>query len=167
MATGKSIDWDTTTAIRGALTAEQESDVLCIQGGGLWTAHTLRAAGLLESGSCPWCGREEETLEHLWWRCEAFSDARSKVTRDLRVDPDQLPKCLALHGVAPEMAADISKAFWIVDPNETPPGPWGGATAWIEHVPRWVAEDAGWEWGVVGNGSMRLLLEKLAGPMPH
>ena len=83
------------------------------------------------------------------------------------MDPDQLPKCLALHGVAPEMAADISKAFWIVGPNEAPPGLWGGATAWREHVPKWAAGDAGWELGVVGNGSMRRLLEKLAGPMPH
>jgi hypothetical protein len=100
-----SIDWGTSTAIRGALTEEQESDLLCIQGGGLWTAHTLRAAGLLDSGTCPWCGREEETLEHLWWRCEAFSGARQKVTRDLRVDLSRLPKSLALHGLAPEMAA--------------------------------------------------------------
>ncbi len=70
------VDWDTTTTIRDALTAEQESNLLCIQGGGLWTAHILKAAGLLDSGTCPWCGREEETLDHLWWRCDALSDLR-------------------------------------------------------------------------------------------
>ncbi|MFM7981408.1 MAG: hypothetical protein ACKPKO_19040, partial [Candidatus Fonsibacter sp.] len=62
-----------------------------------------------------------------------------------RVDPSQLPKALAMHGIAPEMAADISKAFWSIGLGEPEPGHWGGAAAWREHIPRWVAEDAGWD----------------------
>ena len=42
-----------TKAIRAALTPEQQSDLLRVQGGGLWTARTLKAAGRLEDDTCP------------------------------------------------------------------------------------------------------------------
>ena len=130
------IDWQATKAVRAALTPEQQQDLLSVQGGGLWTAHTLKAAGLLEDDVCPWCGHEVEDLEHLWWKWSSFNDIRERVTRSQRIDHTLLPRCLALHGLVPEMAADVAKAFWLTERDEPALAAWAGAHEWQSHSPR-------------------------------
>ncbi|WP_353239659.1 hypothetical protein, partial [Limnohabitans sp.] len=161
------IDWRASTAVRAAISPEQQQDLLCIQGGGLWTAHTLKAAGLLEDDVCPWCAQDVEDLGHLWWKCPAFRDVREQALRGQSVDYTMLPPCLALHGLVPEMAADVTKAFWVTEEDAPALGVWAGAQDWQGHVPRWATEDAGLTWADVRGWTMRRLLAQLAGPFPH
>ena len=85
------IDFQLSKILTKALTKEQKSDLGSIQAGGLWTASTLFAAGLIDTPTCPWCGGEPEDLEHLWWHCSPFcSGARLGVVPAKR-DTD---KCL-------------------------------------------------------------------------
>ena len=36
----------------------------------------MKMVGLLEDSTCRLCGREEETSEHLWLRCESLEERR-------------------------------------------------------------------------------------------
>ena len=46
---------------------------------------------------CPYCGVEDETVAHLWWRCSRWNDCREGLG-----DPAGLPTCFVEMGVVPE-----------------------------------------------------------------
>ena len=91
---------------------DQKRDLLMIQSGGLWTAHAMCKAGYLTSGLCHWCGEETEDLAHLWWRCKAHAHHRQEVLRKLGGRWEQLPPCVALHGIPVEPTADLEVPPW-------------------------------------------------------
>ena len=50
------VDVDMNNKLKQKLSEEKKSELLMIQPGGFWTAHTLHKAGFLASSACPWCG---------------------------------------------------------------------------------------------------------------
>eukprot|EP00969_Alexandrium_andersonii_P357342 15448570-Alexandrium_andersonii.AAC.1 len=70
--------------------------------GAIWTTHEAWKAGSLTSPCCPRCGAPNADLWHLFWQCPVYEHHRIAV-RELGVDPSELPRFLALHGVAPEV----------------------------------------------------------------
>eukprot|EP00973_Karenia_brevis_P081374 11279375-Karenia_brevis.AAC.1 len=57
-----------------------EKEVLrSIVSGALITQHRLFKAGLSATGVCPFCDSgQEETAEHVWWQCSAWTSVRQK-----------------------------------------------------------------------------------------
>ena len=161
------IDWRASRGICAALSAEQRQDLLCIQSGGLWTARSMKTAGLVDDDMCPWCKGAVEDLEHLWWRCPAFDAERRTALRGLRFRHEQIPSALALHGLAPELAADVSKGFWCLEDEDEAPGGDTGAAPERAHVPVWASGEAGIPWEEARSCTFRQLLDSLAGPTPH
>ena len=107
------VDFDALRALAAKRQADQQRDMLTIQAGALWTAHSLHKAGYLPTGTCPWRGIADEDLRHLWWECPAFESCRVEVWKHLRDLPWQrLPACLALRGIPVEPAADLLGPLW-------------------------------------------------------
>ena len=82
-------------------------------------------------------------MVEVWWRCGAFAAERAKLCAEHRVRQEQLPRCLAAHGIAPELAVDAPKAFWRTAPDAAALEAWAGALQWRVHVPRWAGGVAG------------------------
>ena len=105
------VDVDMHNKLKQKLSEEKKSELLMIQSGGLWTAHTLHKAGFLASSACPWCGGEKEDLDHLWWSCPSHEHHRTRI-RQLVDDCSKLPKCLANHGIPLGPARDPAMPLW-------------------------------------------------------
>ena len=73
---GRTVDLDMCHELQAPLAEEKRRDLLMVQAGGLWTAHSLEKAGYLTTARCPWCLGDVEDLEHLWWQCPAFEHLR-------------------------------------------------------------------------------------------
>jgi hypothetical protein len=149
-----------------ALTKEQQSDLLTIQAGGLWTAATLHKAGLIDSPACPWCSDQPETIEHLWWSCPAMSEARRLMLGTINFDHASLPRALAIHGLAPEMGNGAKLSYWN-NKAGTQRSHTHGARDEARHIPQHAAVEAGISPNKVDKLSMRQLLLRIAGPFPH
>ena len=107
------MDLDMHQRLKQRLTEEQRKDLLLIQAGGLWTASSLQKAGYLTTGLCPWCGKEEETLQHLWWHCPHHESCRKQLKDRYPRLLQEIPTCLALHGIPPpEPAGDLMGPMW-------------------------------------------------------
>ena len=101
---------------------EKQRDLVMIQVGGLWTASSLKHAGFLQDDSCPWCRQKQEDLYHLWWECPEHEHCRARVRMLLgSQEVAMLPRCLTLHGLPPEPAADLQGPLW--RRCDCPPGP--------------------------------------------
>ncbi|WP_353239581.1 hypothetical protein, partial [Limnohabitans sp.] len=160
------IDFRLSGILNKALTKEQRSDLGSIQAGGLWTASTLFAAGLLDSPNCPWCGGAPEDLEHLWWVCPAMAEERRRALSAMQVDHRQLPNALAIHGLAPELGNCVHLAFW-AGASDQNANVALGARADVGHIPEQAAAEAGIPGGVASRLTMRQLLHRIAGPFTH
>ena len=79
-------DFQLSKILNKTLSKEQKSYLGSIQAGGLWTASTWFAAGLIDSPTCPWCGDAPEDLEHLWWVCPAMAEVRRQALSSVTVD---------------------------------------------------------------------------------
>ena len=61
--------------------------------GAVWTQERRsKMPGNVDGPVCQHCGSAHEDLEHLWWRCEAWKDARERVWGDTQPNPTNLPK---------------------------------------------------------------------------
>ena len=160
------IDLRMSKVLHRALTKEQQTDLLVIQAGGLWTAATLRKAGLIDSPACPWCSDQQESLEHLWWECPAMSEIRRVALGTINFDHASLPRTLAIHGLAPEMGNDVDLAFWSTTPGSSHTHT-HGAREDARHIPQYAAAEAGIAPEKTGKLSMRQLLLRIAGHFTH
>ena len=112
MAGANNVDMEMHSRVKEPLPEEKKKDLLMIQAGGLWTGCSLAKAGYLANGLCPWCGIEDEDLEHLWWRCPCHEQWRGQVRRLLPHGWEYLPPCLAQHGIPPEPAGKLDGPRW-------------------------------------------------------
>ena len=56
-----------------------------------------------ESAACPWCARPD-SVWHRLWECAFFERDRSVMSDNTSALTESLPKCLAMHGIVPEVA---------------------------------------------------------------
>ena len=82
---------------------------------GTWVGQVTKHFTVAHPGCCRWCGGEEDTQAHLWWRCPRaeFRAARRAAFPDWRDgDEDQLPPLLRCAGVLPEPVVAQGSTFW-------------------------------------------------------
>eukprot|EP00969_Alexandrium_andersonii_P021395 935527-Alexandrium_andersonii.AAC.1 len=81
--------------------------------GAIWTAKEAYKAGQVPRPVCPDCGAEEASLEHMLWECPIYEDLRQVCLTKLHgLRPADLPRSLALHGLAPLQLATCQGPLW-------------------------------------------------------
>eukprot|EP00973_Karenia_brevis_P081995 11368004-Karenia_brevis.AAC.1 len=45
-----------------------------ILAGAVWSQDRMYRAGRSSSSRCPHCKKDDETVEHMWWSCDAKGD---------------------------------------------------------------------------------------------
>ena len=83
-----------------------------VRTGSLWTKSTECWTGKVDELTCSVCNEEEETAEHIIWRCKPLGERRKEVDSMLiGINCDHLPVPIR-HGIAPALKTTISAAFW-------------------------------------------------------
>ena len=80
--------------------------------GGLWTPHEQKKAGMVEDDKCPSCGHPCCDLFHVLWKCPEHHERRASVLEILSpMIPEDVPRMLSLHGIAPRVSAGSN--LWV------------------------------------------------------
>ena len=82
-----------------------------------------------------------------------------------QIQPGDLPRCLAVHGLAPELGNDIGHAYWPTG-GEGPRHDEHGADAAAQHIPEHAAAEANISAARARTWTMRQLLAHIAGQSP-
>eukprot|EP00969_Alexandrium_andersonii_P195964 8657394-Alexandrium_andersonii.AAC.1 len=61
---------------------------------------------------CPWCLEGQETITHLWWECQRFSEVRDQCQVCSALDVSALPGLLRDMAVAPAMVLKKGATLW-------------------------------------------------------
>eukprot|EP00969_Alexandrium_andersonii_P148199 6551724-Alexandrium_andersonii.AAC.1 len=95
---------DVAATLRAARKLPERSRAMLrpVMSGSIWTTHEAWRAGSVDTPVCPRCAADKADVRHLFWQCPSYEHHRLQV-RILALDPEALPKFLALHGVAPEV----------------------------------------------------------------
>ena len=103
------IDWHLTLH-HGKLPRQERNLLRAIMAGAIWTDVDRWKAAQASSAACFHCNHHTSDLKHLLWHCPAFSSARQAVLgllRQERLDFEQLPQALLVHGLAPVLPASV------------------------------------------------------------
>eukprot|EP00660_Eupelagonema_oceanica_P000582 gene582-8237_t len=89
----------------GGTTAEERGYIRStLVAGSEWCTRAFHAekAKTQSSARCPYCSTgEDETLDHLWWRCPAWNDIRGRHQLAVGLLHEDWPPCLRRCGVMP------------------------------------------------------------------
>ena len=96
-----------------------------LTGAGTYQRH-LRAAGLADSGQCPFCDEAvEEDVEHALWHCSAWADTRERLIGSRRVNVTGLPAITRNCGILCEAEAGAASGRELDGPAPPPDSrPW-------------------------------------------
>eukprot|EP00969_Alexandrium_andersonii_P187843 8300055-Alexandrium_andersonii.AAC.1 len=105
-------DWDLTLDCMASLSSKHCNFMRAVVSGAIWTDHE-RGKACQSDGSCSKCGASRGDLWHLLWDCPHHHRDREEVLRILgSTTPSQLPRALALHGIAPQLSAGADGPLW-------------------------------------------------------
>ena len=91
-----------------------------VRTGSLWAKSTAYWTGKVDELTCSVCNEEEETAEHIIWRCKPLDERRKEVDSILAgINCDHLPVPIR-HGIAPALKATIPGTFWGTTGKEFP-----------------------------------------------
>jgi len=96
------------------LTSNKETDfrkgmLRSVLAGAIWTRIRLFKAGLARSPTCQFCQTgEDETQEHIWWRCPAWDAIRCKHPMAIQAFSSDWPSCLKCCGIMPNLLEGLS-----------------------------------------------------------
>ena len=99
------VERDLTTCLlnSGKLSPYQCALLRAILAGAVWTQERLHRARLAPSATCLFCGEGlDEDHEHMWWKCKAWSDIRTRCLGKRCLDTSSWPPCLKVCGVVPD-----------------------------------------------------------------
>ena len=80
---------------------------------GVWVGNAMRHVDRTRPGVCRRSQKEEETWDHLWWRCEACQELRRRRLPEFAEgDEAAMPPILRHAGVLSEAVVGHSRSFW-------------------------------------------------------
>eukprot|EP00969_Alexandrium_andersonii_P036684 1608171-Alexandrium_andersonii.AAC.1 len=70
------LDPQLTMQAANAFTGSAKAMYRAVLVGSLWTSHEAAKAGYVEHPCCPFCGSNQDGVDHHFWFCPAFAEAR-------------------------------------------------------------------------------------------
>ena len=109
------IDWRSSFQYPQEWAAKDRNLVRALQIGGVWSDQARHKAGMSESDCCSFCGQAKGDTFHLLWQCSCFEEQRNSAVLAMRqegMEPQDLPKALTVHGLAPAVLACAEGPLW-------------------------------------------------------